>query len=86
MATALGSKPAILMRGHGVAVVGSALPFAVGRSIYLDLNARIQLQAVGLGGSVTFIDHAESEEILKSGENTSYQRPWELWKRRAMGK
>ncbi len=86
MAKALGSKPAILMRGHGVAVVGSALPFAVGRSIYLDLNARIQLQAVGLGGSVTFIDHLESEEILKSGENTSYQRPWELWKRRAMGK
>jgi HCOMODA/2-hydroxy-3-carboxy-muconic semialdehyde decarboxylase len=84
MARSLGSKPAVLMRGHGVAVVGPGLPFAVGRSIYLDLNARIQLQAVGLGGAVNYLDPAESQEILKSGENTSYQRPWEFWKRRAM--
>jgi ribulose-5-phosphate 4-epimerase/fuculose-1-phosphate aldolase len=86
MARALGGRPAILMRGHGVAVVGAALPFAVGRSIYLDMNARIQIQALGLGGPVTYLDPAEAQEILKSGENTSYQRPWEFWKRRAMGK
>jgi ribulose-5-phosphate 4-epimerase/fuculose-1-phosphate aldolase len=86
MARALGNKPAVLMRGHGVAVVGPAIPFAVGRSIYLDLNARIQLQALGLGGPVTYLDPAESQAVLKSGENTSYQRPWEFWKRRAMGR
>jgi HCOMODA/2-hydroxy-3-carboxy-muconic semialdehyde decarboxylase len=86
MAAALGNKPAVLMRGHGVAVVGAALPFAVGRSIYLDMNARIQLQAMGMGAPVTYLDPAESQEILKSGENTSYQRPWELWKQRALGK
>ena len=43
----LGDRPAVLMRGHGIAVVGPALPYAVGRSIYLEANARIQLQATG---------------------------------------
>ncbi len=86
MARSLGGKPAVLMRGHGVAVVGPGLPFAVGRSIYLDLNARIQLQALGLGAPVRYLDAAEAQEILKSGENTSYQRPWEFWKRRATGR
>src|SRR5262249_941693 len=36
LAQALGNKTAILMRGHGVAVVGATIPIAVGRSIYLD--------------------------------------------------
>jgi ribulose-5-phosphate 4-epimerase/fuculose-1-phosphate aldolase len=82
LAQALGNKPAILMRGHGVAVVGPALPFAVGRSIYLELNARIQSQALALGGSVTYLDPDEAKEIMKSGENRSYERAWELWKRK----
>ncbi len=86
LAQALGSKTAVLMRGHGVAVVGPALPFAVGRSIYLELNARIQAQAIGLGGPVTYLDPAEAQQVLASGENRGYDRPWELWKQRALGK
>lgn len=86
LALALGSRPAVLMRGHGVAVVGPSLPFAVGRSIYLELNARIQTQAMALGGKVTYLDPGEVRQILESGENRSYERPWELWKRNALGK
>ena len=84
LAAALGDRPAVLMRGHGVAVAGPSIPFAVGRSIYLELNAAIQLQAIGLGGSVTFIDPAEAQAVLDGGENRSYERPWELWRRRAL--
>ena len=35
LAQTLGSKPAVLILGHGVAVVGTSLPMAVGRSVYL---------------------------------------------------
>jgi HCOMODA/2-hydroxy-3-carboxy-muconic semialdehyde decarboxylase len=86
LAQALGNRAAVLMRGHGVAVVGPALPFAVGRSIYLELNARIQMQAMGLGGGVTYLDPAEAQEIMKSGENRSYERAWELWKKKVSGR
>ena len=86
LAQALGTRPAVLMRGHGVTVVGPSLPFAVGRSVYLELNARVQLQAMGLGGPVTYLDPAEAQKVLDSGENRSYERPWELWKRQVQGK
>jgi ribulose-5-phosphate 4-epimerase/fuculose-1-phosphate aldolase len=81
LAEALGNHPAVLMRGHGVAVVGSTLSYAVGRSIYLEVNARIQLQAIGLGGDVTYLAPEEAQKVLQGGENRGYERPWELWKR-----
>jgi len=86
LAQALADKPAVLMRGHGVAVVGPALPYAVGRSIYLEVNARIQLQAIGLGGRITYIDPEEAKKVLEAGENRGYERAWELWKRKVMTK
>lgn len=86
LAQTLGSQPAVLMRGHGVAVVGPSIRFAVGRSIYLELNARVQTQAMGLGGSVTYLDPQEAKAVLDAGENRGYDRPWEMWKRKAMGK
>ena len=85
LARALGNGPAVLIRGHGVAVVGPGLPFAVGRSIYLELNARLQSQAMLLGGTVTHLDPLEAQAILDAGENRGYDRPWEMWKRQAMG-
>ena len=86
LAEALADRPAVLMRGHGVTVVGPSLPFAVGRSIYLEVNARVQLQAMALGGPVTYLDPAEAQKVMDSGENRSYERPWELWKRQVAGK
>ena len=76
------------MRGHGVAVVGATIPYAVGRSIYLDMNARIQAQAMALsgGGNITYLDPQEAQKMMDAGENRGYERPWELWKAKAMGK
>ena len=42
LAKSLADKPAVLMRGHGAVVTADSIPNVVGRSIYLDLNARIQ--------------------------------------------
>jgi len=83
LAQKLGNKPAILMRGHGVAVVGKSLPFVVGRSIYLEVGAKLQAEAIALGGTVTYLDPEEGRKIE---ERRDYIRPWELWKRQAMGK
>ena len=85
LAAELGDGPAVLMRGHGVAVVGPSIPFAVGRSVYLELNAAIQLEAIGLGGTVTYLDPEDARRVLEAGENRSYERPWELWRRQALG-
>src|SRR5262245_32594424 len=46
----LGQHNAVLMRGHGATVVGATIPLAVGRSIYLELDARLQKEAIALGG------------------------------------
>jgi ribulose-5-phosphate 4-epimerase/fuculose-1-phosphate aldolase len=81
LAETLGSQPAVLMRGHGVVVVGASLPVVVGRSIYLELNAKLQTQAIALGGTITYLDPQEARRVMAAGENGGYLRAWELWKR-----
>ena len=52
-AATLADKAAALMRGRGVVVVGSSIPEAVARSVYLQRNARVQAQAMALSSDVT---------------------------------
>jgi ribulose-5-phosphate 4-epimerase/fuculose-1-phosphate aldolase len=80
LAATLADKPAVLMRGHGAVVVADSIPNVVGRAIYLDLNARIQLQATALGGTITEIS---AEEARKYAASDNYSRAWELWKKKA---
>jgi ribulose-5-phosphate 4-epimerase/fuculose-1-phosphate aldolase len=80
LAKVLADKPAVLMRGHGAVVVADTIPNVVGRSIYLDLNARIQAQAIALGGPITEIS---PEEARKYAASDNYARAWELWKKKA---
>jgi HCOMODA/2-hydroxy-3-carboxy-muconic semialdehyde decarboxylase len=77
--------PAVLMRGHGVAIVGDSLPLVVGRSVYLELNARILSQAIALGGEVTYLDPAEARLLMEGGEHRGFLRAWELWKQDVSG-
>jgi len=84
LAQVLADKPAALMRGHGAVIVGRTIPTAVGRSIYLDVNARLQVEAIALGGKITYLDSEEARRW--DAANGTYDRAWELWKRRAMPK
>jgi ribulose-5-phosphate 4-epimerase/fuculose-1-phosphate aldolase len=79
LAETLGDRPAALMRGHGAVVVGASLPQVVARSIYLELNARLQLQAIQLGGDVTYLDADEARRA--TAMMGGYERSWDLWKR-----
>jgi HCOMODA/2-hydroxy-3-carboxy-muconic semialdehyde decarboxylase len=81
LAKALGPKPAVLMRGHGAVVVANSIPNVVGRSVYLDINARAQTQALALGGQVTYVGADEAR--LRMQDANEYARAWELWRRKA---
>ncbi|HWO72838.1 MAG TPA: class II aldolase/adducin family protein [Dehalococcoidia bacterium] len=86
LAGVLGDKPAALMRGHGAVVVGENVARAVGRSVYLEISARMQLQALALagpGGEITYLDDAE---IAASVASQDYGRAWPLWRERALAR
>jgi HCOMODA/2-hydroxy-3-carboxy-muconic semialdehyde decarboxylase len=80
LARTLGNKPAVLIRGHGAAVVGTSLPMAVGRSVYLERSARIQAEAIALGGELIYLD----PEAARAMADNSYPRAWELWRRKVL--
>jgi len=83
LARTLAGKPAALMRGHGAVVVGDSVAQAVGRSYYLQMDAKLQAQAAALGGDIRYLDEGEASKAESFG---GYERSWELWKRKAMGK
>jgi ribulose-5-phosphate 4-epimerase/fuculose-1-phosphate aldolase len=84
LAKTLGASPAALMRGHGSVVVGVSLQQAVYRAVYMELNARLQAEAMRLG-RVTFLTSGEARAGAAVNDRMLH-RPWELWKRKAMAK
>jgi ribulose-5-phosphate 4-epimerase/fuculose-1-phosphate aldolase len=83
LAGTLGKCNCVLMRGHGMTVVGDGVPEAVFRAIYTEMNARLQLQAESLEGPLEFL--SEEEGRRSSAANRSVlERPWELWKKEAL--
>ena len=77
LAQTLGAKAVALMRGHGAVVVGASLPAVVGRSIYLEMNAKLQAQALALDPKITYLT-TEETRLADLGD---YPRAWDLWKR-----
>lgn len=85
LAGALGKCTCVLMRGHGMTVVGESVPEAVFRSIYTEMNARLQLQAMRLEGPIEFLSDEEGRRSTASNRGT-LERPWELWKKQALSR
>ncbi len=63
LAKCLDCKPAALLRGHGAVVVAESIPYAVGRSIYLEMNARLQMQAMMIAGQGGHINYLSAGEV-----------------------
>jgi len=61
------------------------LPRAVGRSVYLEMSARMQLQALLLaqGGRIQYLDEAE---VKASAPVQDYKRAWPLWREKALAR
>jgi ribulose-5-phosphate 4-epimerase/fuculose-1-phosphate aldolase len=83
LARTLAAKPAALMRGHGAAVTGENLQRAVGRSIYLEMSAIMQMQALLLSRKINFMD---KKEVEASAPVQDYKRAWPLWRDKALAK
>jgi len=85
LAGALGKCNCVLMRGHGMTVVGATVPEAVFRAIYTEMNARLQLQATQLEGPIEFLSDEEGRRSTAANAGT-LERPWEVWKKAALGR
>jgi HCOMODA/2-hydroxy-3-carboxy-muconic semialdehyde decarboxylase len=84
LAKCLGRSQAALMRGHGSVTVGQTLPRAVGRSIYLELSARMQLQAIAIAGPGGKIVYLDDSEVRASVPVQDYGRAWPMWREKAL--
>jgi ribulose-5-phosphate 4-epimerase/fuculose-1-phosphate aldolase len=73
----------VLMRGHGMTVVGDSLPEVVFRSVYTQMNAKLQTLAGQLGGPIEFLSEIEGK-LATATNRATIERPWELWKAKAM--
>jgi len=86
LARTLGKSPAALMRGHGAVVVGEGLPRAVGRSVYLEMSALMQMQAILLAGDKGEITYLDEAEVRASNPVQDYARAWPLWREKALAR
>jgi ribulose-5-phosphate 4-epimerase/fuculose-1-phosphate aldolase len=84
LAKSLGPKSVVLMRGHGATMVGPSLPEAVYRGVYVDINARLQLQAIGLG-PINYLTEAEGQATAATNA-TQVSRAWNMWKMQVEGR
>ncbi|HXQ53393.1 MAG TPA: class II aldolase/adducin family protein [Stellaceae bacterium] len=82
LASTLAANRIVLMRGHGSAVAGGSIQDAVHTAVYLKVNARLQAEAMRMGGEITYLTDGEIAEMNKLSV-TGHQRAWEYWTRRA---
>ena len=86
VAMVLGNKPGVLLRGHGIALTDASLRLLVVRAYNLRMNARIQQQAIALGGKVTSLEDPPGAAAAPpavpnaAGADAAYNRGWEYWK------
>jgi ribulose-5-phosphate 4-epimerase/fuculose-1-phosphate aldolase len=81
LAETLGDKAATLMRGQGGVVVGPSLHVVVGRAYYMNMNARLQAQAILLGGKVNYLEPGEARTASPANE---FEPAWQFWKQKLL--
>jgi HCOMODA/2-hydroxy-3-carboxy-muconic semialdehyde decarboxylase len=81
LAACLGGRTVALMRGHGSVVAGRSLREAVFTSVYLEINAGMQMQALAMG-DITFLSDGEIAAVTRGRAGFTWERGWENWCRR----
>ena len=70
VAAALGTAPVLVLRGHGIATVGSgphAVEQAVARALALDVLARVSVESARLGGRAAVLPPEDVAELPDLG-------------------
>jgi HCOMODA/2-hydroxy-3-carboxy-muconic semialdehyde decarboxylase len=82
LARAMGPGRSILMRGHGATVCAPNIRHAVFIAIYLEVNAKLQMQAMAMG-DIKFLTTGEVDKVIARTGSYTLNRAWENWCRRA---
>lgn len=82
LAKLVGNGQTALMRGHGAVVTGPSIRHVVNTSVYLEVNARLQMQAMPMG-EIRFLSPGEIDKYNARTGPFTLNRPWENWCRRA---
>jgi HCOMODA/2-hydroxy-3-carboxy-muconic semialdehyde decarboxylase len=83
LARNLGGGSAVLMRGHGMTVVGNSIKLAVLHAVYAEVNARAQANALQLSKNLVYLNEAEATRA-GAVNDTQVDRPWDIWKNAAL--
>ena len=83
LAKKLGKGRTALMRGHGCVVVGRYLRATVYTAVYLELNAKLQMQAEAMNRKVKFLTKGETQKVAATTTPANVNRAWENWCRKA---
>jgi ribulose-5-phosphate 4-epimerase/fuculose-1-phosphate aldolase len=87
LAKSLGNCSCVLMRGHGSTTVGISIEQVVYRAIYAEVNAKLQLQAMGMSmgngeaGEITYLTQTEAQ-LAATANDGQIARSWNLWRQR----
>ena len=82
LAKRVGKGRTALMRGHGAVVLGTSIRHATFISIYLEVNAKLQAQAM-LMGKIKHLTKGEIDKVIGRTGPYTLNRAWENWARRA---
>ena len=87
LAQSLGAHSFALMRGHGSVTVADSIKLVVARSIWAEMNAKLQTEAMRLAqmtgdDSVNYLTPGEAKGSMTINE-TVVDRPWDFWKAKA---
>ena len=83
LAKLIDAKPTALMRGHGATVVGRSVRHAVFVSVYLELGAKLQMQAMADGRDQIPHSRRGRQDHRRGSRAYTLNRAWENWARRA---
>ena len=83
LSAALGEGTIALMKRHGCVVTGATVGETVMKAIYLQVNAKLQLQAMQIGEPDYLTDIEIQECTAMQQAPISLDRAWEAWCRRA---
>ena len=80
LAAEMGTLRGILIRNHGIVVVGESLPRAVYSAVTIRDNARMLLQAMAMGTQLHYISREEAEQgTYQQFCKLGLARSWNYW-------
>ena len=80
LAKTLGPHPVVLMRGHGETVVGKSVKQSVVYAVYVDINAKMQTQALAVSPKIKSMNAPE----LFDEDEFDINRPWEHFRQKTL--